>query len=54
VKHWKRGQLLGSGSFGKVYAGLDQKTGTHIAVKQVRISVEPSKRSKREVRACTA
>eukprot|EP00656_Telonema_subtile_P053570 TRINITY_DN7793_c0_g5_i5.p1 TRINITY_DN7793_c0_g5~~TRINITY_DN7793_c0_g5_i5.p1 ORF type:complete len:850 (+),score=168.75 TRINITY_DN7793_c0_g5_i5:121-2670(+) len=34
---WQRGELLGQGSFGKVYSGLDLRTGRLIAVKQVRI-----------------
>jgi mitogen-activated protein kinase kinase kinase len=51
IEHWKRGQLLGAGSFGKVYAGLDLKSGTQIAVKQVRIPTETSKRRSKEVDA---
>jgi len=34
---WQKGELLGQGSFGKVYSGLDIKTGRLIAVKQVQI-----------------
>ena len=51
ITHWKRGQLLGAGSFGKVYAGLDLVSGTQIAVKQVRIPSESSKRRSKEVDA---
>ena len=49
ITHWKRGQLLGAGSFGKVYAGLDLKSGTQIAVKQVRVPAEASKKRSKEV-----
>lgn len=51
ITHWKRGQLLGAGSFGKVYAGLDLVSGTQIAVKQVRFPSEPTKRRSKEVDA---
>ena len=30
---WKKGELLGQGSFGKVYAALNQNTGEMMAVK---------------------
>lgn len=32
---WQRGELLGSGSFGQVYSGIDMSTGVRIAVKEV-------------------
>ncbi|KAJ9451156.1 Mitogen-activated protein kinase kinase kinase 2 [Diplonema papillatum] len=35
---WARGALIGTGSFGKVYRGLDNKTGRSIAVKEVMIT----------------
>lgn len=35
---WRQGQLLGSGSFGKVYLGLHDELGSLMAVKQVQIS----------------
>jgi len=31
---WQKGELLGEGAYGKVYAGLNQKTGELMAVKQ--------------------
>jgi serine/threonine protein kinase len=35
---WIRGDLIGAGAFGRVYAGLDEATGQLMAVKQVLIS----------------
>ena len=32
---WTRGELIGSGAYGKVYIGLNQETGQLLAVKQV-------------------
>ena len=32
---WQRGELLGAGSFGQVYSGIDMSTGVRIAVKEV-------------------
>lgn len=34
---WIRGDLIGAGAFGRVYAGLDEATGQLMAVKQVHI-----------------
>ena len=33
---WQRGQMLGSGSFGRVYFGLNTSTGELMAVKQIK------------------
>jgi len=33
---WQRGQLLGAGSYGRVYFGLNMSTGELMAVKQIR------------------
>ena len=33
---WQRGQLLGAGSFGRVYFGLNSSTGELMAVKQIK------------------
>jgi len=35
--HWARGELIGEGAYGKVYAGLCQKTGELMAVKQMNL-----------------
>lgn len=35
---WRQGQLLGTGSFGRVYLGLDEEVGSLMAVKMVEIS----------------
>ena len=34
---WQRGELLGSGSFGQVFSGIDMSTGLRIAVKEVNL-----------------
>jgi serine/threonine protein kinase len=34
---WIKGALIGAGSFGKVYLGMDASTGTLMAVKQVEL-----------------
>lgn len=51
VTHWRRGPLIGTGSFGKVYSALDAVSGESIAVKVVRLAHAPS--LQREVEALT-
>ena len=34
---WQRGEVIGAGSFGQVYSGIDLATGAMIAVKEVRL-----------------
>ena len=34
---WKKGELIGQGSFGRVYKCMDKKTGRIIAVKQIEL-----------------
>jgi serine/threonine protein kinase len=46
---WQRGELLGTGAFGQVYSGIDMKTGTRIAVKEV--SLGGGKRHRAQARA---
>ncbi len=36
--HWIKGELIGAGAFGRVYMGLNNKTGQLMAVKQARDS----------------
>ena len=38
ITKWQLGKMIGSGSFGNVYEGIDQNQGSQIAVKQVPIS----------------
>jgi hypothetical protein len=40
---WSKGQLIGKGSFGKVYCGLNKRTGEMIAVKQVQLNSDEDK-----------
>jgi serine/threonine protein kinase len=44
---WKRGELIGSGGFGKVYLGLDLDKGTMMAVKQIPLPDGASKSDRR-------
>ncbi len=36
--HWRKGELIGKGAFGKVYMGRNEHTGELIAVKQVKLT----------------
>ena len=38
ITHWKRGELLGSGAFGRVYLALNEDNGTLMATKQISLS----------------
>ena len=44
---WKRGELLGTGSFGQVYSGINLSNGERMAVKEVVLN--PGKRHKEQV-----
>jgi serine/threonine protein kinase len=37
---WQRGNLIGTGAFGKVYHGLNLHTGQMLAIKQIAISAQ--------------
>lgn len=48
---WKRGKELGAGAFGRVYLGLDARTGQLLAVKTIRIDMAASRDAmKKQVR----
>ena len=44
---WKKGELLGTGSFGQVYSGINLTNGERMAVKEVVLN--PGKRHKQQV-----
>lgn len=44
---WKRGEVLGTGSFGQVYSGINLTNGERMAVKEVMLN--PGKRHKQQV-----
>jgi serine/threonine protein kinase len=39
---WQRGELLGVGSFGRVFSGIDLRSGNKIAVKEIQLSMNQS------------
>ena len=45
VKHnkWKKGDLIGAGSYGRVFMGLDTETGALLAIKELVFSPDDSK-----------
>ncbi|KAL6634167.1 hypothetical protein ACP70R_026838 [Stipagrostis hirtigluma subsp. patula] len=46
---WKRGKLLGSGTFGQVYLGFNSESGQFCAIKEVQVILDDS-RSKEQLR----
>jgi len=46
---WKKGELIGKGSFGKVYMGMNAATGELIAVKQVRLKTTEEQDQAKEI-----
>jgi serine/threonine protein kinase len=46
---WKKGEVLGIGSFGKVFSGISVSSGMKMAIKEV--YVLKSKNSKQQVKA---
>ncbi|KAF8198679.1 kinase-like domain-containing protein, partial [Mycena galopus ATCC 62051] len=51
---WVRGELIGQGTYGRVYLALNATTGEMIAVKQVEISHTVSENDSRQVKAVQA
>ncbi|KAE9408171.1 kinase-like protein, partial [Gymnopus androsaceus JB14] len=48
---WIRGDLIGKGSYGRVYWALNVTTGDVIAVKQVELDLNPSKHERESIEA---
>jgi serine/threonine protein kinase len=48
---WKRGRLLGAGSYGQVFLGLNIHTGQLVAVKQIRVLREDTTSNARRIQA---
>jgi len=48
---WKKGEILGTGSFGKVYSGMNLSTGEKIAIKEVTIQDPRNKQCKSQIKA---
>ncbi|KAG2659055.1 hypothetical protein PVAP13_1KG336600 [Panicum virgatum] len=44
---WKRGKLLGSGTFGQVYLGFNSENGKFCAIKEVQVILDDSKSKER-------
>eukprot|EP01103_Thecamoeba_quadrilineata_P019148 TRINITY_DN7637_c0_g1_i1.p1 TRINITY_DN7637_c0_g1~~TRINITY_DN7637_c0_g1_i1.p1 ORF type:complete len:453 (-),score=97.92 TRINITY_DN7637_c0_g1_i1:9-1367(-) len=51
VIHWKKGGLIGHGSFGKVYLGLNTHSGELLAIKQINLDESDNVGVSREVEA---
>jgi serine/threonine protein kinase len=51
---WIKGALIGSGSFGSVYLGMDKVTGLLMAVKQVELPTGSSQNEERKKSMLTA
>jgi len=48
-RKWLKGALIGAGSFGSVYLGMDQRTGLYMAVKQVELPTGESDNEQRKM-----
>ncbi|CAD6890165.1 unnamed protein product [Tilletia controversa] len=48
-RKWIKGALIGAGSFGSVYLGMDQRTGLYMAVKQVELPTGKSDNEQRKM-----
>jgi mitogen-activated protein kinase kinase kinase len=51
---WIKGALIGAGSFGKVYLGMDASSGLLMAVKQVELSTGSAPNQERKKSMITA
>jgi len=51
---WIKGALIGAGSFGKVYLGMDASSGLLMAVKQVELPTGSAPNEERKVTMLTA
>lgn len=51
---WQRGELLGTGAFGRVYLGLNEETGELLAVKEVLLSGGTMAKAAEQLRALEA
>jgi mitogen-activated protein kinase kinase kinase len=47
---WMKGQLIGKGTFGRVYLGMNMTTGELIAVKQVEVNIKSAGQDKDKIR----
>uniref|UniRef100_A0ACD5YNI2 Uncharacterized protein n=1 Tax=Avena sativa TaxID=4498 RepID=A0ACD5YNI2_AVESA len=45
--HWKKGKLLGSGTFGQVYLGFNSESGQFCAIKEVQVILDDSNSKER-------
>lgn len=51
---WQRGELLGTGAFGRVFLGLNEDTGELLAVKEVLLSGSTMERAAEQLRSLEA
>eukprot|EP00210_Caulerpa_lentillifera_P006869 g6566.t1 len=52
VRRWRKGRLLAQGAFGRVFAGIDLSTGQPIAIKQVQVPSQPTRKDLEQLREC--
>ena len=45
---WKRGECIGEGAYGRVFAGLNERTGSLMAVKQIPVDIPQTTQEKEE------
>ncbi|OBT49003.1 STE/STE11 protein kinase [Pseudogymnoascus sp. WSF 3629] len=51
---WFKGQLIGKGTYGRVYLGMNATTGDFLAVKQVEVSAKAAKNDKNKMKELVA